>query len=97
MNQKIKNRLRAGLNKMLEDCHVKISAFHVRSFGENDIETINEFLMEWEKSGLLKIKKPYEKCQPDDICVKMINFIESGPPHDRFWENAALIKEINED
>lgn len=97
MNERIKNRLIGGLEKMLEDCHVKISAFHIKSFGENDTDTINQCLKEWEQAGLLKITKPYEQCQPEEICVKMLNFIDSGPPHDRFWENPYLIRQMNED
>lgn len=97
MNERIKNRLIGGFDKALEDCHVKLSAAYVESCGEKDTETINQCLKEWEQASLLKIVKPYEQCQPEDICVKMLNFIDSGPPHDRFWENPHLIRQLEED
>jgi hypothetical protein len=92
-----KKSFKAGLNRLLEDCHVRIPARGIKIYGENDTETINQCLKEWEQAGLLKIVKPYEQCQPEDICVKMLNFIDSGPPHDRFWDNPHLIKQMNED
>jgi hypothetical protein len=97
MNEQHKKYLIGGLNKSLEDCHVKVSAAYLKSCGDDDTETINQCLKEWEQAGLLKIIKPYEECQPEDICVKMLNFIESGPPHDRFWDNPHLIRQMNED
>jgi hypothetical protein len=100
MNEQIKRRLIVGLDKLLEDCHVHILARYIHAQGIDGIDaidTIDQCLKEWEQAGLLKIIKPYEQCQPEDICVKMLNFIDSGPPHDRFWENPHLIRQINED
>lgn len=97
MNEQIKNRLIGGLDKSLEDCHVKISAAYVESCGNGDTETINQCLNEWQQAGLLRIIRPYEQCRPEDICVKMLNFIESDPPHDRFWDNPYLLRQINEE
>ena len=97
MNDQNKKSFKAALNKLLEDCHVNLPARKIRIYGDNDTDTITQCLKEWEEAGLLKIIKPYEKCQPEDICVKMLNFIDSGPPHDRFWENPHLIRQMKEE
>jgi hypothetical protein len=97
MNERIKNRLIGGLEKAFEDCIVNISAAYLQSCGNDNTETIIQCLKEWEQEGFLKIKKPYQECQASDICVKMLNFIDSGPPHDRFWENPHLIRQLEED
>jgi hypothetical protein len=100
MNEKIKRRLIVGLDKLFEDCHVKILAKYIHTQGLDGLEaaeTINQCFKNWEQVGLLKIMKPYEDCQPEDICVKILKFIENGPPHERFWENPHLTKQMNED
>jgi hypothetical protein len=100
MNDEIKRRLIVGLDKLFEDCHVKISAKYIHAQGLDGLEaaeTINQCFKDWEQAGLLRIMKPYQDCQPEDICIKMLNFIDCGPPHDRFWENPHLIKQMHED
>jgi hypothetical protein len=97
MNKKIKNIMIGGLNKLLEDSHIKVDASYIKFCGNDDTETINQCLNEWEQAGLIKIIKPYDECEPEDICVKMLNFIDCGPPHDRFWENPHIIRMMNED
>ncbi len=73
----IKEALKSGINRILDDCSTKkITRESLRIYGENDWETINKALAEWESRGLLKILKASETADDSDICIEMLHYID---------------------
>ena len=68
--------LKSGINRIVDDGAVRILRSDIRVYGENDWESINKALAEWESRGLLKILKAPETADDNDICIEMLHYID---------------------
>ena len=76
--------LKNGINAILDNGGSKeISRKTIRVYGDNSWPEINTILAEWEHRAFLKILIPPETANDNDLCIKMLRYIEAESP----WPN----------
>jgi hypothetical protein len=80
-----KKALRNGINALLDNMCKDIARQAIRVYGDNDWPEINAALAEWEKQGFLKILIPPETADDNQICVRMLKYIDIKSPWGDKW------------
>ncbi len=77
----IRNYLKAGINRTLDDTRRKeITRATVEGYGEGKWNEIMAALYEWENKGYLAILRDPREVQSNDVCVLMRSYIERESP-----------------
>jgi len=73
--------LKNGLNRYFLDSDTGLFTKEViGTLAGNDWPAINAQLLEWQQRGLLRIIKPPDEAQDNDICIQMLNLIDRENP-----------------
>jgi hypothetical protein len=71
------NVLKAGINRTLDDTReAGITAETLLGFSGGDWKMVKCALKEWESRGLLQVLSDPEQCASDEICVKMLSYLD---------------------
>jgi hypothetical protein len=75
--------LSASINRYLDDGVREYSPSDLLQFGHQNWPVIKETLADWQSRGLVQILKPLEKSAPDDVVIKMLDYVGQKSP----WPN----------
>lgn len=73
------------LNNFVGEGYGHIPRWALRIYGAEDWEAIQRVLAEWEKNGYLTVLSNPESSLDNEICLKMLNFIDADTPMVPNW------------
>lgn len=79
-DEKCKRKLKAVINRILDDGGKMIPRSDIEMYGEGDWTAIMSAIKEWESRGLLKIRKDPQTAADQDICLEMLKYIDRDSP-----------------